>query len=172
MGTRISIDDIEDTGDVDANGIFTIETDDIANIRMSFAHPGYIASVSSNPVYKLTDSNFFEVDLGSVTPVGNVYDLTAYPVKMTESYLSAYLMESGSSKDIPLANVKVSLTDGLKQTYSALTDSEGNFTIPIGSRYDLELSFALEGYAPIPGINFMTVDADGIVSFDLLGSIP
>lgn len=62
------------------------------------------------------------MDLSSITPSGTEYDVTEYAIKMTESYLSAYLMESSSSKDVPLTGVKVTLTDGFGQIYSSTTD--------------------------------------------------
>lgn len=44
------------------------------------------------------------------------------------------------------------------------------FTIPIGSRYNLEMGFSREGYTPVPGLNFMYMIGNSVL-FDLNGTI-
>lgn len=167
-GTRIAIEDY--VGYVDADGYFSVRSSTADDPHLYVSFPGYIASTPNDSVVKPVEDNYFELLLSRLTPTGNVYDISEYPIKMTESRLSAFLMESGSSEDIPLVDVEVTLTDGFGNEYTAVTDETGLFNIGIGSRYDLTLAFALEGYTPIPGINFMAV-SEGKVVFDLQGYI-
>ena len=44
VGTKVSVG--EYSGNVDSNGIFTVGTDALDNIRMFVSFPGYIASVA------------------------------------------------------------------------------------------------------------------------------
>lgn len=135
------------------------------------SHPGYIASVDPTQSVLVSYGAAFAIDLSGLEPAGGVYYIDGSPVKMTESYFTAYLMESGSSVDTPLPDISITMTDAFGNKYRTVTDENGFFKTGIGSRYGLSLFAELDGYTPLPGINFMTVSGESVV-FDLQGRVP
>lgn len=157
------------TATTDSNGVFKIdELTSTTDLMIRFYSGG--RTVTAIPSIMTSASGEYRLNLSSVVPVDDVYDITSAPVSMMETRLSGYIMDETSNGNIPLKNTKVVVG----AADPVLTDDKGAFTIPISSTYNLLMSVDAPGYTPVPGVFFITnvIEKGGtVMKFDLNGTV-
>ena len=164
------------TATTDSSGIFKVTgLTGVTNLKILFYDSG--KTVTAVPAIMSASNGWYKLDLSTVTPVGDVYDITSHTVTMMKTYLVGYITDEGSSASTPMANCDVIMTDNITEAavHTVSTDKNGMFTVPINSTYGLKMAINASGYTPVPGLIFMDPVTQGGVTylvFDLNGTIP
>jgi len=175
FGVNVSISDTSGThtGYTDDSGEFQIEgiTDESCTITFEMSGKT-VTSVYSAVMVAKSGSDSYTLTLPSASLSGTTYDITAYPATMSDTFLTAYIMEETSSENVPLEGVEVIIKDAFDNTYTATTAEDGSFTSSIGSLYGLNITVNKEGYTIVPQFFLKSITESEWYRLYLRGSDP
>ncbi len=158
----------------DSNGAFSV-TGLTANTDLSIKfYTSGMAVTYAGSIFTAKGDGTYALNLSGLTPVGGVYDISAYTVTMKEISLSMYLMEMGSEGNTAVSGASVTLkSSAFNYSETVTTESDGLFTFKPCSLYNLELSVdaGAKGYTILTDLLFFgSATGDGNLLMNIKGS--
>ena len=165
--TIVDVSGVSHTDTTDASGAYSVSgLTGAGSISISFKCSGYTPTSVPSGFTDSGDGTY------AVTVSGILSTYALGEVGMSKTVLIGYVLNAGDDSTVPLDLVLVTVTDAVGNVTTAYTDSNGMFSIAIGSIYDLKITFMKDGYFIIAWPTFATENASsGEIVLSMKGTI-